>query len=80
MARYRRDAKDRIEAVEARRRALGVTLDAFCHDAGMSRWRWQDAKRTGLAFERTIAAAERTVAGIERAARHAASAFPEDDA
>lgn len=76
---YRGDFSGRVERVETRRRALGISQEALAFEAGIAPRTWRRIVGSGLAFERTVLAAERGVAGLERRAASAQDAFPTED-
>lgn len=73
---YRRDRRPQIDAIETRRKALGISVDQLAARAGMDRTTYYRMRRAGLAFERHLNALRIALRLFEREARAVTGMFP----
>lgn len=72
---YREDFSERLGAIEARRRALGITQTELAMRAGVDRTTLQRALASGRAFRRTLNALTLAVRELEKEGRRKETLF-----
>lgn len=77
---YRRDRRPQIDAIETRRKALGISVAQLAARAGMDAATYFRMRRAGLAFERHLNALRVALRLFEREAKNLGLMFPRGEA
>lgn len=75
---YRDDQAAALDAIDARRIALGLTIEDLCAAADISVVTWWRMRRTGLGFVRRVRALKFALRTAEEKSRNAEAYFPDN--